>query len=106
MLAIESGCHNVIKYIDFFLSHAVFWGFGAAGIAFALYCFPQWRHFNLFISVPLCLGLLIIFFFPPDSLPWLMANGRSDEARDFLSDQLAKHGNTSEVFGPLAYTKF
>ena len=60
------------------------WGLGAAAVALAAWLFPQWRHYHLAIALPVFSVVVVAFIFPPDSLPWLMMNGKHKVAKRFV----------------------
>ena len=61
-----------------------FWGLGAAAVGLAAWLFPQWRHYHLATSIPVFAVICLSCAFPPDSLPWLMMNGKQEQVRRFV----------------------
>ena len=57
------------------------WGLGAAAVGLFAFLFPDWRIYHVATSAPLLLILLLTCVSPPDSLPWLMVNGKHEQAK-------------------------
>lgn len=60
-----------------------FWGLGVALIAYFAYIIPHWSQLQLAISVT-GIFILPLFWFMPESVPWLYANGRVEEAEKIV----------------------
>lgn len=62
-----------------------FWATGMCLLALFSYLIRDWRYVQLLISIP---GVLTIAFYwiLPESLPWLVANNRVDEAEEILQN--------------------
>ena len=60
------------------------WGLGTAVVALAAWLFPNWRHYHIATALPIFLVIFVVFIFPPDSLPWLMMNGKHGMAKKFV----------------------
>lgn len=60
-----------------------FWSLGVCMVALFAYLIPDWKYLNLTTSIP---GLLIvvIYFYLPESIRWLIVNDRHREAEEIL----------------------
>ncbi|XP_022080074.1 organic cation transporter protein-like [Acanthaster planci] len=71
------------------------WVIGISLLAPMAYLMPDWRHFQLTISL-LCLPLIPMVWFSFESIRWLVQKGRVDEAEKILQ-RIAKSKNIYHV---------
>ncbi|XP_074651203.1 organic cation transporter protein-like isoform X2 [Tubulanus polymorphus] len=62
------------------ISIQLFWSAAWFILALMAYCIRDWRHLQLAISLP-CILTIAVYWYVPESLIWLVANGRAEEAR-------------------------
>ncbi|XP_074657470.1 organic cation transporter protein-like [Tubulanus polymorphus] len=60
-----------------------YWAVGVIFLAVFAFFVRDWRYLQLVISIPAFLVLLGIWFFP-ESVPWLIAHGKTDEAEKVI----------------------
>ncbi|XP_038051000.1 organic cation transporter protein-like [Patiria miniata] len=75
----------------------MFWGLGVITLTPIAYLLKDWRHMQLAISVP-CLVAIPLWFVLDDSVRWLLAKGRQDEALQILN-KMARWNRTAPPTG-------
>uniref|UniRef100_A0A3Q2ZF91 Solute carrier family 22 member 7-like n=1 Tax=Kryptolebias marmoratus TaxID=37003 RepID=A0A3Q2ZF91_KRYMA len=64
------------------------WSVGNMFLALLAYLIRDWRHLTMAATAP-CIVAIIFWWWLPESARWLLANGRTEEAKKYL-DQCAK----------------
>uniref|UniRef100_A0AAV2JDV4 Major facilitator superfamily (MFS) profile domain-containing protein n=1 Tax=Knipowitschia caucasica TaxID=637954 RepID=A0AAV2JDV4_KNICA len=59
------------------------WSAGSMVLALMAFLVRDWRHLTIAVTAPCVLGLLCCWWLP-ESARWLLANGRTEDARRFL----------------------
>lgn len=65
------------------LSLQFFWAGGVMLLALMAYLLPNWRHLELAVSLPQLLTISY-FWFLPESLTWLLVNGKMKRAKEVI----------------------
>ena len=63
---------------------------GEVLVSFIAYTIRDWKTFQIVVSAPLFL-LLLLYFIVPESPRWLIATGRLTEAKDILEKASRKN---------------
>ncbi|XP_022095073.1 uncharacterized protein LOC110981647 [Acanthaster planci] len=71
----------------------MFWGLGVITLTPIAYLLKNWRHMQLAISIP-CFMAIPLWFVLDDSVRWLVAKGRLDEAFQILN-KMARWNRTA-----------
>ncbi|KAM4584165.1 solute carrier family 22 member 7a [Odontesthes bonariensis] len=75
------------------------WSVGNMLLALLAYFIQDWRHLTLAVTAP-CIVVIISWWWLPESARWLLANGRTEEAKKYLVQCAkinGKNENTSKL---------
>uniref|UniRef100_A0A3Q3SQA0 Solute carrier family 22 member 6 n=1 Tax=Mastacembelus armatus TaxID=205130 RepID=A0A3Q3SQA0_9TELE len=72
------------------------WSVGNMLLALLAYFIRDWRHLTLAVSVP-CSVVIVSWWWLPESARWLLANGRVEEAKKYLTDCAKMNGKNENM---------